>query len=89
MTIDLSKYQRKDGGYWMQPLERDAAAATGADYYEIIESKTLDMLPEEWRQAIIHAAAVTREIDAAKTVRKSGSGGSWQSEWEIRDGTAE
>jgi hypothetical protein len=89
MTIDLSKYQREDGGYWLQPLERDAAAATGADYYEIISSETLDMLPEDWRQAIIQAAAITRAIDAAKPARKIASGGRWRSEWEIRDGTAE
>lgn len=87
MTIDLSKYQREDGGYWLQPLERDAAAATGADYYEIIESETLDMLPEDWRQAIIQAAAITREIDATKQPRKVSNGR--MSEWEIRDGTAE
>lgn len=87
MTIDLSKYQREDGGYWLQPLERDAAAATGADYYEIIESETLDMLPEDWRQAIIQAAAITREIDSAKKPRKVSNGRI--SEWEIRDGTAE
>lgn len=88
MAIDISKYQREDGGYWLQPLERDAAAATGADYYEIIESESLDMLPEDWRQAIIQAAAITRQIDAAKPVRKI-STGPWLSEWEIRDGTAE
>lgn len=89
MAIDLSKYQREDGGYWLQPLERDAAAATGVSYYEIIDSETLDMLPEDWRQAIIQAAAITREIDAAKKpVRKIGTG-TWMSEWEIRDGTAE
>jgi hypothetical protein len=88
MTIDLSKYQREDGGYWLQPLERDAAAATGVSYYDIIGSETLDMLPEDWRQAIFTAAKVTKAIDDAKPVRKI-STGPWLSEWEIRDGTAE
>ena len=88
MTIDISKYQREDGGYWLQSLERDAAAATGADYYDIIFSKTLDMLPEEWRVAIFTAAEATKVIDDAKPVRKINNG-PMLSEWEIRDGTAE
>lgn len=88
MAIDLSKYQREDGGYWLQPLERAAAAATGVSYYDIVGGESLDMLPEDWRQAITHAASVTRAIDDAKPVRKI-STGPMLSEWEIRDGTAE
>lgn len=86
MTIDLNKYQREDGGYWLQPMERDAAAATGVNYYD---SEMLDKLPEDWRQAIEHAAAVTREIDAAKPKSKHQINQPWFSEWELRDGTAE
>ena len=88
MAIDLSKYQREDGGYWLQPLERDAAAATGVSYYTIVGSEKLDMLPEEWRTAIETAAKITKDIDDAKPVRKI-SAGPWFSEWESRDGTAE
>ena len=88
MTIDISKYQRKDGGYWLQPLERDAATATGVSYYDIIGSETLEMLPEEWRVAIAVAAEATKAIDSATPVRKIRAG-AWRSEWEIRDGTAE
>jgi hypothetical protein len=88
MTIDLNKYARGDGGYWLQPLEHDAAAATGISYYAIVGSETLDMLPEEWRMAIATAAEATKAIDDAKPVRTI-STGTWLSEWEIRDGTAE
>lgn len=88
MTIDLNKYARGDGGYWLQPLERDAATATGVSYYEIVGSETLDMLPEDWRTAIATAAAATKVIDDAKPVRTISSA-PMLSEWEIRDGTAE
>lgn len=83
MTIDLNKYARGDGGYWLQPLERDAAAATGVSYYDIVGSETLDMLPAEWREAIETAAAVTNAIDDAKPVRKINSA-PYYSEWDLR-----
>ncbi len=83
MTIDINKYARGDGGYWLQPLERAAAAATGISYYDIVGSETLNMLPEEWRAAIFAAAEATRAIDDAKPVRTISSAPMY-SEWDLR-----
>lgn len=84
MAIDLTKYARGDGGYYLQPLERDAAAATGVSYYDILESVTLDMLPEEWRTAIKVAAEATNKIEDAKPPVKPIDPRPWYSEWDLR-----
>lgn len=51
------------GRYNVARMERDAADASGVSYYQIIDSAGCEMLPADWREAILTARQHNRALN--------------------------
>ena len=92
MNIESYAFSDGSGRYSVGDMERAAARAAGISYHALIADNNRQaawlLLSDEWRTAILAAEDQTRSADAKRAPRKLFSG-RMESEWEVRDGTAE